>query len=91
MIIDDIIVTGHNDEDHLQNLKLVLDRLQSYGLHVNLKNCEFFQAKVSYVGHEIDAYGLHKSPDKIMAVKEVQCPKNVSQLRSSLGLVDFYH
>lgn len=40
MIIDDIIVTGHNDEDHLQNLKLVLDRLQSYGLHVNLQKCE---------------------------------------------------
>lgn len=44
VIIDDIIVTGHNDEDHLQNLKLVLDRLQSYGLHVNLQKCEYFQA-----------------------------------------------
>ncbi|XP_062609940.1 uncharacterized protein K02A2.6-like [Saccostrea cucullata] len=37
VIIDDIIVTGRNDEEHLHNLKLVLDRLQSYGLHVNLQ------------------------------------------------------
>lgn len=51
----------------------------------------FFQAKVSYVGHELDAHGLHKSPDKIKEVKEVQCPKNVSQLRSFLGLVNYYH
>ncbi|XP_062608629.1 uncharacterized protein K02A2.6-like [Saccostrea cucullata] len=91
VIIDDIIVTGRTDEEHLHNLKLVLDRLQSYGLHVNLQKCEFFQAKVSYVGHEIDASGLHKSPDKIEAVKDAQRPENVSQLRSFLGLVNYYH
>lgn len=87
VIIDDVIVTGH--KDHLQNLELVLDRLQSYGLLVNLQKCEFFQAKV--VGHEIDAHGLHKSPDKVKAVKEVQCPKHVSQSRSFLDLVNYYH
>ncbi|XP_061164934.1 uncharacterized protein K02A2.6-like [Saccostrea echinata] len=91
VIIDDIIVTGRDDEEHLHNLKLVLDRLQSYGLHVNLQKCEFFQANVSYVGHEIDARGLHKSPDKTEAVRDAQRPENVSQLRSFLGLVNYYH
>ena len=43
VIIDDIIVTGCNDTEHLHNLKLVMDRLLSYGLHVNLDKCEFFQ------------------------------------------------
>jgi hypothetical protein len=91
VIIDDIIVTGRNDEEHLHNLKLVMDRLQSYGLRVNLKKCEFFQDKVSYVGHVIDATGLHKSPEKIKAVKDAKRPENVTQLRSFLGLVNYYH
>lgn len=91
VIIDDIIVTGRNDTEHLHNLKLVMDRLLSYGLHVNLDKCEFFQEKVSYVGHEIDSEGLHKSPEKIKAVKEAKRPENVSELRSFLGLVNYYH
>ncbi|XP_056022163.1 uncharacterized protein K02A2.6-like [Ostrea edulis] len=91
VIIDDIIVTGRNDEEHLHNLKLVMDRLPSYGLRVNLQKCEFFQDKVSYVGHEIDVTGLHKSPEKIKAVKEAKRPENISQLRSFLGLVNYYH
>ena len=81
MISDYIIVTGRNDTEHLNNLKLVMDRLLSYGLHVNLEKCEFFQEKVSYVGHEIDSEGLHKSPEKIKAVKEAKPPENVSELR----------
>ena len=91
VMIDDIIITGRNDTELLHNLKLVMDRLLSYGLHVNLDKCEFFQEKVSYVGHEIDSEGLHKSPEKIKAVKEAKRPENVSELRSFLGLVNYYH
>ncbi|KAK3107500.1 hypothetical protein FSP39_015888 [Pinctada imbricata] len=90
VILDDIIISGRTEEEHLHNLKLVLDRLQEYGLRVNLQKCEFFQEKVSYCGHEIDEKGLHKSPEKIKALKEAQRPENVSQLRSFLGLVDAY-
>lgn len=54
VIIIDIIVTGRNDIDHLDNLKLVVDRLSSCGRHVNLEKFKFLQDKVSYVGHEID-------------------------------------
>ena len=91
VIIDDIIVPGRNDIEHLHNLKLVMNRLLSCRLHVNFEKCEFFQEKVSYVGHEIDSEGLHKSPGKIKAVKEAKLPENVSELRSFLGLVNYYH
>jgi hypothetical protein len=91
VIIDDIIVTGRNGEEQLHNLKLVMDRLQSYGLRVNLKKCEFFQDKASYVGHLIDATGLHKSLEKSKAVKDAKHPENVTQLRSFLGLVNYNH
>ena len=90
-ILDDIIITGSNDEEHLNNLNLVLERLESYGLRANLSKCVFFQEKISYCGHEIDKNGLHKSPDKVKAMNEAKRPENVSQLRSFLGLVNYYH
>ena len=91
MIIDGIIVTGRNDTEFLHNLIVVMDRLMPYGLHENLEKCEFFQKKVNYVGQEIDSEGLHKSHEKIKAVREAKRPENVSELRSFLGLVIYYY
>ncbi|XP_026065967.1 uncharacterized protein K02A2.6-like [Carassius auratus] len=89
--LDDIIVTGKDDSDHLQNLQRVLMRLCEYGLRANKEKCEFFKSQISYCGHVIDKDGLHKSQDKIEAVLKAPHPQNVSQLRSYLGLVNYYH
>ena len=45
---------------------------------------------VSYLGHKIDAEGLHPLPDKLQAVKEAPTPRNVSELKSYLGLLSYY-
>lgn len=89
--LDDIIVTGKNDEEHLQNLSKVLTRLSEYGLRAKKSKCEFFKTEISYCGHVIDKHGLHKSQEKIQAVLQAPKPENVSQLRSYLGLVNYYH
>uniref|UniRef100_A0A3B3Q5Y7 ribonuclease H n=1 Tax=Paramormyrops kingsleyae TaxID=1676925 RepID=A0A3B3Q5Y7_9TELE len=89
--LDDIIVTGKDDTDHLQNLSMVLTRLNEYGLRAKRDKCEFFKEEISYCGHIIDKHGLHKSQEKIEAVLKAPKPENVSQLRSYLGLVNYYH
>ena len=45
---------------------------------------------VQYLGHVVDAQGLHTSPDKIKAIKEAPQPMNQQQLRAVLGLVNYY-
>ena len=50
-----------------------------------------FQDGISYCGHIIDRLGLHKSQDKVEAVLKAPRPENLSQLRSYLGLVNYYH
>lgn len=90
-ILDDMIITGSTDEEHLQNLSLVLQRLEQYGLRANLDKCQFFKDQISYCGHVIDKAGLHKSNEKTNAVENAPTPENVSQLRSFLGLVNYYH
>ena len=88
-ILDDMIITGETDEEHLENLENVLKRLQDAGLKANKEKCEFFRDRVQFCGHEIDREGLHKTQEKIEAV--VCAPENVSQLRSFLGLVNYYN
>lgn len=89
--LDDIIVTGENYSIHLENLACVLMRLGDYGLRARRDKCEFFKSSITYCGHQIDTNVLHKCPDKLRAIAEAPPPKDVSQLRSFLGFVNYYN
>ena len=88
-ILDDMIVSGKTNEEHLKNLESVLKRLQDAGLKAKKEKCEFFRDRVQFCGHEIDKEGLHKTEEKIEAVVSAPRPENVSQIRSFLGLVNY--
>lgn len=88
--LDDILCTGATDEEHLRNLDAVLQRLQDYGLRVRKDKCEFFKPSVEYLGHVIDARGLHTAPSKSRAIADAPPPQSVAQLRSFLGLLNYY-
>ena len=77
-ILDDMIVSGKTNEEHLENLERVLKRLQDVGLKPNKEKCEFFKDRVQFCGHEIDREGLHKTQEKIEAVVSAPRPENVS-------------
>lgn len=88
--LDDILITGRDNADHLHNLDMTLQRLREYGLKVRKEKCEFFQSSIEYLGHVIDGKGLHKAPSKTKAILEAPAPQNVNQLRSYLGLLNYY-
>ncbi|XP_061190068.1 uncharacterized protein K02A2.6-like [Saccostrea echinata] len=90
-ILDDMVITGRNDAEHLENLRHVLQRLEEYNLRANKSKCQFFQDQIEYCGHLIDKQGLHKTKDKIKAVLDTPEPTNTTQLRAFLGLVNYYH
>ena len=85
-----MIISGKTDEEHLANLNAVLEHLEKFGLRANMDKCEFFKEQVSYCGHIISEEGLKKSPDKVKAIRNAPRPENISQLRSFLGLVNYY-
>ena len=88
--IDDILVTGSTEEEHLQNLEAVLSRLEEEGLTLKKEKCQFMMEEVEYLGHVISAEGLRPATSKARAILEAPTPKNVSQLRSFLGMVNYY-
>lgn len=88
--LDDICVTGRTEEEHLQHLEETLKRLKEAGMRLKKGKCEFLLPTVEYLGHIISEEGLHTSDTKMEAICQAPTPKNVSQLRSFLGLVNYY-
>ena len=66
--INDILITGEDDEEHLRNLEEVLDRLRQHGIRVKSSKCSFFKNSVEYLGHRIASSGLQTSGKKVEAL-----------------------
>ena len=88
--LDDILVSAATEEEHLQRLEMVFERLEKAGLRARESKCEFMVPSVSYLGHQIDEDGLHPLPDKVQAVVEAPSPKSVQELKAYLGLLTYY-
>ena len=83
--LDDILVTGSSEEEHLENVEKVLQRLNQYNIRAKRAKCTFMGDSVEYLGHRIDATGLHTTTSKVEAVRLAPQPRNVQELRSFLG------
>ncbi|XP_044760766.1 uncharacterized protein LOC123318216 [Coccinella septempunctata] len=90
IFIDDIVVTGKDRAEHLERLEKVFERLQDAGFKISDNKCEFFKSKITYMGYQIDKTGLHTCQEKIEAINKAPVPKDISQLKSFLGLVNYY-
>ena len=88
--MDDILISGKDDDDHLLNLAEVLKRIMEAGLRLNLEKCLFFQDEVVYCGRKVNKDGIQIESEKIRAVAEAPPPENVKELRSYLGMVNAY-
>ena len=88
---DDVLVGGNDWRENLKVLAMALDRMQQYNLHLRLLKCEFLKPEVVYLGLKISAVGLQQVEEKISAVKKAPAPRKVSELRSFLGMVQYYH
>ena len=88
--IDDVLITGRSTEEHLQNLEKVLEKIQAVGLRLNRDKCFFMQQRIEYLGHVIDETGIHPTEEKVRAIKEAPQPRDVTSLRSFLGLTNYY-
>ena len=87
--IDDALITGKNDEEHLKSLETVLKRIEDVGMLVKREKCVFMAKSVSYLGHIIDCQGLHPTQDKVDAILEAPPPKNLTQLKAYLGFLTY--
>ena len=88
--LDDILVTGASEKEHLEHLKLVLQRLEDVGLRLKRSKCQFMVSHVEYLGHHIDQEGLHPTAEKVEAIQKALAPTYKTQLEAFISLVNYY-
>lgn len=88
--LDDILVSGRTEAEHLQILGRVFDRLAKFGLKLNREKCEFSKDFLEYLGHITDAHGIRKSADKIVVILDAPRPTDVSSLKLFIGNANYY-
>ena len=89
-IMDDILIYGKTREEHNQVLNTVLEKIEKNGLKLNKEKCAIGQKEVKYFGHMISKDGIRPSPDKIEAIKDMPPPKNISDLRTIMGMLNYH-
>ena len=90
VFIDDILVYSKDAKEHEQHLKIVLHTLREKKLYAKLSKCDFWLKEVSFLGHIVSSEGIRVDPTKIEAVVNWKPPRNVTEVRSFLGLAGYY-
>ena len=88
--LDDIIVFGTSLQEHMENLRVIFERLRENNLKIQLDKSEFLRKEVAYLGHIISEEGIRPNPDKINAVKNYPIPKTAKEIKAYLGLLGYY-
>ena len=88
--IDDIIIFSKSVDEHLDHLEEVFRRLRDANVKLNPKKCSFVKQRVEYLGHVVTPEGISPNPDKVRVVQEFPTPTNLKELRSFLGLANYY-
>ena len=90
VFIDDILVYSKNKSEHEEHLRTTLQILRENQLYAKLSKCEFWLDHVVFLGHVISSKGIEVDPKKIEAIWNWEVPKNVTEVRSFLGMAGYY-
>jgi len=89
--MDNILISGKDDNNHIANLEAVLKKLSEAGLRLQKEKCFFMVLDVTYCGYEINGRGIKPLEAKVEAIHNAPVPENVTQLRAFLGMLNYYH
>ena len=88
--IDDLLIFSKDEKSHLRHLETVLSRLQEHELYVSPKKCALFQEEMDFLGLIIGKNGIKVNPKKVEVLRTWPKPESLTDLRSFLGLLQFF-
>ena len=77
--LDDVIIWGHDQKEHDNNLRQVLERLSKYNVKLNQDKCKFSVSELKFLGHVISDKGIQVD-DKHHAITEASVPRDEKSL-----------
>jgi hypothetical protein len=90
VFLDDITVFSCSAAEHDQHLRTVLATLRQHRLFAKLSKCAFNKPEVAYLGHIVGRNGLRMDPKKVEVVRTWRTPRTATELRSFLGLCNYF-
>lgn len=88
--IDDILIYSNSMEEHIRQVRLVLQRLIQYKLYAKLEKCEFPQTSISFLGYIISQEEVAMDEKKVRGVLDWPLPQTIKKLQRFLGFANFY-
>ncbi|KAK3918366.1 Retrovirus-related Pol polyprotein from transposon 17.6, partial [Frankliniella fusca] len=94
--IDDICIAGEPFQEMLQRLQAFFNRVRARASRFLLKakKCELFpwlfQKEIPFLGHIVFESGIKTDGNKIEKVVHWPIPENLKELRTWLGMVNYY-
>ena len=88
--LDDLRVASRSPEEHVQHLRILFQRLQEFGLVINLEKCSFHVSEIEFLGHHVSARGALPLSSNVEAVQKFPEPATVKDMQVFLGMVNFY-
>ena len=90
VFLDDILIYSKTAEEHQQHVRLVLETLRQQKFYVCESKSSFANSETRFLGHVVSAEGIRPDPKKVASVQEWPVPKNVHDVRSFMGLVNYF-
>ncbi|XP_063682609.1 uncharacterized protein K02A2.6-like [Bolinopsis microptera] len=88
--VDDILITGPDDESHMKNVRTVITALEKEGYKCRLDKCVFMEPKVTFLGHEVSADGIRPLSSKVETIVRAPYPTTRAEMISFLGGAQYY-
>ncbi|KAI0520448.1 hypothetical protein KFK09_007923 [Dendrobium nobile] len=87
---DDILVYSKSLADHRLHLSSIFEILRKHQLYINFPKCEFATGEVHFLGFIVSHRGVLMDPQKVLAITEWPTPRTITEVRSFIGLANFY-
>jgi hypothetical protein len=88
--IDDILIFSKTEAEHQAHVRLVLEVLKREKFDVCKAKSSFAQKEIKYLGYVVNKQGIRPDPKKVEAVQTWPVPKNFHDVKSFLGLVNYF-
>ena len=88
--LDDVIVFSQTEEEHLERMRVVFDRLCEHGLKLKPSKCDVFKTEINYLAHHVRKKGVLPSKKNLEAIAECPPPDTYTKVKSFVGLVGHY-
>ncbi len=88
--LDDILIFSESLEEHVKHLEMVLTLLREHKIYLQPAKCEIAVDSLEFLGHIVTANGIQVDPKKVEVIKTWPLPANAGDVRSFLGLSNYY-